>query len=181
VYLLAVGETVQVLDDDAPSDFVHPPVPSWSHTIENFAPAVLFVYVTDVTLAVIAAGSKRVGDLELTSASEKVGVAEKDDVTAVEPVNTLPPPDPPQFGAVQDVPFDRTITRVVPPPTVTSQADAPSLTSATLSVHEEAVGSWFAPAAMVNLASARGAVSTVCPRASEPTATSVAMVSFMMG
>ena len=62
----------------------------------NLAPAVLFVNVTDVTLFVNAAGSKRTGLFTDTSASEKVRVAEKDDVLAVDPVNTLLPlPAPP--------------------------------------------------------------------------------------
>jgi hypothetical protein len=44
----------------------------------------LFENVTAVTFAVIAPGSKRTGDLAVTSARENVGVAENEDVAAVE-------------------------------------------------------------------------------------------------
>ena len=63
-----------------------PPDVFWHQAIENFAPAVVFVKVTPVTLAVRQAGSKRTGDLTETSARLKVGVVEKAAAMAVEVV-----------------------------------------------------------------------------------------------
>jgi hypothetical protein len=70
---------------------------SCSHTIENFAPTVVFVNVTLVTSAVIAPGSNLTGDFDDTLANENVGVALKVLVGAVifgnTPAGAPPPPD----------------------------------------------------------------------------------------